>query len=300
MRTLKNILGVLLAMMVGIITFFTFNLLFSFVSNYEALSPTSFSMFPMLFFMFEIYTALFAVFNYVVLKRQDAYFWRKYSLIVAIFALVGVAFSILCGTYVYHTFVGDAVFGGYPLIMLIVHGALLCSSCYVYVTSVLKIKKENPERTWKNSKTYWLKELAIADLLMFGLEKFGAILLLPLFWSSYDSVYVIPFFIQLLMPLALFVTYMMDKHWKHCKKLNVIMYGSIFVYSVFSFVYMIAMAHGTYPLMVNSLSGILHFERLITKPIGFVVLYLVCFAMAGACCTVNLVKLIKEKKQAEK
>lgn len=300
MKVLKNILAILLVCMVAIITFFSFNLLFSFVSNYQSLSPTSLSFIPMFMFMCEIYTAFFAVFNRIVLKRHDVYYWRKYSVMMLIYSLIGFVLSIVCGTYVYHTFVGDYVFVAYPLIMMLVHGALLGVSGFVFIKSIIKIVKEKPEREWKNRNTYWIRELAIANLLIFGLEKLGAILLLPVFWSSYDSVYVIPFFIQLLMPITLFVIYMIDQHWKHDKKLNIILYGSVLLYSIISLTYMLLIAHNSYPLIVNSLSPILQLERLITKPLGFVVLYLVCITMSYVLFSYNLIVYLKTKKKTAK
>jgi len=300
MKVLKNILAILLVCMVAIITFFSFNLLFSFVSNYQSLSPTALSFIPMFMFMCEIYTAFFAVFNRIVLKRHDVYYWRKYSVMMLIYSLIGFVLSIVCGTYVYHTFVGDYVFVAYPLIMMLVHGALLGVSCFVFTKSIIKIVKEKPEKEWKNRNTYWIRELAIANLLIFGLEKLGAILLLPVFWSSYDSVYVIPFFIQLLMPITLFVIYMIDQHWKHDKKLNIILYGSVLLYSIMSLTYMLLIAHNSYPLIVNSLSPILQLERLITKPLGFVVLYLVCITMSYVLFSYNLIVYLKTKKKTAK
>lgn len=300
MKVLKNILAILLVCMVAIITFFSFNLLFSFVSNYQSLSPTSLSFIPMFMFMCEIYVAFFAVFNRIVLKRHDAYYWRKYSIMMLIYSLIGFALAIVCGTYVYHTFVGDYVFVAYPLIMTLVHGALMVVSCFVFIKSVVKIAKEKPEREWKNRNTYWIRELAVSNLLIFGLEKFGAVLLLPVFWSSYDSVYVIPFFIQLLMPLTLFVIYMIDQHWKHDRKLNAILYGSVLGYSIMSLTYMLIIAHNSYPLIVNSLSGILQLERLVTTPIGFVILYIVCILMSYVLLTYNLISIFRAKKKKAK
>lgn len=299
MKVLKNILAVLLVLMISVITFYTWNLIFSFVSNYQALSPTSLSCIPMVMFMSEIYIILFAVYNYVVLKRRDAYFWRKYSLLVAGFALVGFAFSIVCGTYVYHTFIGDYVFAAYPLVMLIAHGALLAFCCYVAFISIKEIVLDKPEKSWKNGKLYWLKELGIAELLMFGLEKFGGIVLLPLLWSSYDSALVIPFYIQLLMPLALFVLYMIDQTWKHNRKLNVILYGSILAYSLFSLLYMGLVSVGRYPEIVNPLSPIMQLERLLTTPYGFIILYALCLIMSTAFVTYNVIKLVLSKKEAK-
>ena len=299
MKVLKKILAVVLVLMVSVITFFTWNLIFSFVSNYPALSRTSLSPIPMIMFMIEIYVCLFALYDYIVLKRRDAFFWRKYSLIIAGFALVGFAFAIVCGTFVYHSFVGDYVCFAYPLIMLIVHGLFLGFACYTSVFAFKSIAEDKPIKSWSNSKTYWIREVLIAFLLMFGLEKLGAIVLLPTLWSGYDSVYVIPFYIQLLMPLALFIAYMIDRTWKHSIKLNVILYGSILYYSLFSLIYMMAISEGNYPNVVNPLSPIMQLERLVTKPYGFIILYAVSLIMSTACLTYNVILLVTNKNKVK-
>ena len=76
MKLLKNCLGTLLVLMIGVITFFTWNLIGSFVSNYQSLSPTALSGLPMIIFMIEIYVVLFGIFNYIVLERRDAFFFN--------------------------------------------------------------------------------------------------------------------------------------------------------------------------------------------------------------------------------
>ena len=121
MRLLKNLLGTVIVLMIAVITFFTWNLISSLVSNYQSLTMTSISSLPMVMFMIELFVILFAVFDHIVLKRKDAYYYRKYSLILASFAIVGIVTSILDGTIVYHTFVGDYIFIGFPLFMLIIH-----------------------------------------------------------------------------------------------------------------------------------------------------------------------------------
>ena len=224
--------------------------------------------------------------------------FRKYSIVIGCFALVGVVFSILSGTYVYHTFFGDYIFFAYPLIMLIVHAAFLGVSIYVAILSLKVIKKDYPERTWKNSKTYWIREVLMALMLMYALEKFGAFVLLPVYWSSYDSIYTLPLIIQLLVPLFIFCTYMVDKHWKHNRKLTIWLLVGSLVYTTFSFTYMLIFAHNNYPIAVNSTSMVLQLERLVTLPLGFIVLY--GFSILYPCITIvyNVVKLHKEKQGA--
>ena len=300
MKILRNFLAVLVVLMISVITFFSFNLLFSFVSNYQAISKTSLAWIPMMMFMCEIYVALFAIFNYVDLKRKDAYFWRKYSIMMGCFALVGLASSIAVGAYSYGTFFGDYIFVAYPFVMLCIHAILCAFSCYTAFISIRLIIKDKPEKTWKKSVIERIRGVFIALLLVFALEKLGAVVLLPLLWSSYDSIYVLPFIIQLLMPMALFVTYMIDLHWKHSMKLNVILYGSILCYSLFSFIYMVVASRGNYPTFANPLSPILQLERLLTTPIGFVFMYLVCVIGSFVLFMGSASKIIVDKKKAQK
>ena len=298
MKLLKNLFGVAITIMVSVITFFAWNLIFTFVANYASITHVELSGIPMILLMLELYVALFGVFNYCVTKLRDAYMFRKYSIVIGCFALVGVVFSILSGTYVYHTFFGDYIFFAYPLIMLIVHAAFLGVSIYVAILSLNVIKKDYPERTWKNSKTYWIREVLMALMLMYALEKFGAFILLPVYWSSYDSIYTLPLIIQLLVPLFIFCTYMVDKHWKHNRKLTIWLLVGSLVYTTFSFTYMLIFAHNNYPIAVNSTSMVLQLERLVTLPLGFIVLY--GFSILYPCITIvyNVVKLHKEKQGA--
>lgn len=298
MKLLKNLLGVAIAIMISVITFFSWNLIFVLVANHAAIGRTELAGMPMVLLMIELFVTLYGIFNYAVLKRRDAYMFRKYSIIIGCFALIGVISSIVTGTYVYHTFFGDYIFLAYPFVMLIVHAAFLGVAIYVAILSIRLIHKEHPERTWKNSKTYWIREVLMAFMLMFALEKFGAFVLLPVYWSSYDSIYTLPLIIQLLVPLFIFCTYMVDRHWKHNRKLTIWLLVSSLIYTTFSFTYMLIFAHNNYPLAVNSTSMVLQLERLLTIPVGFIFLY--GFSILYPCITIvyNVVKIAKEKKAA--
>ena len=299
MRLLKNLLGTVIVLMIAVITFFTWNLISSLVSNYQSLTMTSISSLPMVMFMIELFVILFAVFDHIVLKRKDAYYYRKYSLILASFAIVGIVTSILDGTIVYHTFVGDYIFIGFPLFMLIIHTILLGISIYLAVPSIIQIYKEKPEKTWKNPRFYGVRRVLVAFMLMFALEKLGGLVLLPIYWSSYDSGYVVPMLIQFLVPIFLFVSYMVDRHFKHDKKTNIILLSIAFCYSILSMIYMLILCNvwkGFYMNIANPLSPILQLERLLTKPFGAIILYAFCLLYSGINLTLNIIRLIKEKK----
>ena len=141
MKTLKKILFVLYVLMLAVITFYTFNLVCSLISNYQSVSRTTMSCIPMFMFMLICIIFLFIIFNFVVYKRRDPYFVRKYAITVGIMSLIGVIFSILCGTYVYHKFFGDYVFQAYPFVMLFVHLVFLAISIYYLVLALKDIKE---------------------------------------------------------------------------------------------------------------------------------------------------------------
>ena len=82
MKLLKNLLGVAITIMVAVITFFSWNLIFTLVANHAAFGHTELAGMPMVLLMIELYVTLYGIFNYAVLKRRDAYMFRKYSIII--------------------------------------------------------------------------------------------------------------------------------------------------------------------------------------------------------------------------
>lgn len=300
MKLLKNCLAVILALMIAVITFFTWNLLFTILNNYESLSLVSLSSFPMVFFMIEIYVIIFAIFDYVVLKRKDAFLFKKYSLIVGGFSIAGIASSIFVGTAIYHSFIGNYVFTAYPLFMLIIHVLLLGISVYLAIISFMQISREKLQKTWEIHRFSWLRRLLVAFFLMYALQRLGGFLLLPLIFSSYDGVYVIPFYIQLLVPTFLLVVYLVNRFYKPNRKLNIILLGSALGYSILSLTYMILMAKlmpNAYPNLVNPLSVILQLERMIKYPVGIIVIYGFCIIYSSVMLVLSIVKKPKEIQQ---
>ena len=303
MRLLKNLLGTCLVLMIAVITFFTWNLIASLVSNYQSLSMTSISSLPMVALMCMLYVMLYAAYDHNVLKRKDAYFYLKYSIILGCFAIVGIVTSILDGTIVYHTFTGDYIFAGFPLFMLIIHGIFLGISLYLLIPSIIEICKEKPEKPAKNPRFFGVRRVLVAFMLMFALEKLGGLVLLPIYWSSYDSGYVVPFLIQFLVPTFLVICYFIDRQYKHDKKLNIILLSSAFGYSLLSMIYMLIICSvwkGFYMNIANPLSPILQLERLLTKPFGAIILYAFCFLYSGINLVLNIIRYLKEKKAAPK
>lgn len=274
MKALKYVCSTLLVLIVSIFAFYSFNFVFSIIINYRSnFMPTLIGFVPVFMFMLITVTISIALYYYLIKNRKDSYFIRQYSIICGSFALVGVIFSILSGTVAYHGFFKQYIVFGYPFGMLLVHCLLLAVFVYLAVVSMIDIKKNNPEKTYEFSKYHNLKMLGIIALLMYALERLGAFTLLPVYYSSYDGIYVLPYYIQLIVPAFILFVFLMHRNNIVSKKVSWIMLLVSVVYSVASLIYIILISKDNYPLIVNPLSPILQLERLITFPIDTVVLY---------------------------
>lgn len=295
MKTLKKTLFVFYVLILSVITFFSFNLVTSLISNYQALSPTTISFVPMFMFMLICIIFIFGIFNFSVYKRKDAYFVRNFSIPIGIISIIGIVFSILCGTYVYHNFFGDYVFLAYPFVMLLAHLIFLVLSVGYGYISLKEIVINHPEKTFKAPKLFWLRELVLGLILTYALEKLGAFLLIPLYYSGVDSIYVLPFLVQLLIPVFVFAIFMIQEYWLHNRKLSIILSSVAFGYSLFSCIFMIVISKESYPLTITPLSPIMQLERLVTKPYDFIALYGISFLLSGFTLVSNLIPVLKKK-----
>lgn len=295
MKALKIALFTLFVIMLSIITFYSFSLIFTVVANHEALDLVSLSGIPMIMLMCALIACLAAGYRYVVRKQQDSYLVRQFAILVAFFSLVGLVFSILCGTIIYGSFVKDYIFKCYPLLMLILHTVLLGTSVYVIVNCQISLKKGEEEMT-KFPFAYQLRSFGIGVLLLFALNRLGAFVLIPYYWSDYDSVYTLPYLFQLLVPSVVLITYLLHEDFLRNRKVTLILSGSCLAYSLFSMIYMICMSKGNYPLTLNSLTAIQLFERLVKYPIDAWILYGVSFLIPFLNGLNNTVMIIKERK----
>ena len=299
MKQLRFTLFVLGVLMLSIIAFYTFNILFSLVSNYEALDIISLSGIPMYLMFINIMIIVISGYRYFMKKEPDLYYVRYYSVVVGVIALIGLGMSIFVGTAVYGSFVKDYVFKCYPLISLIVFTLMLGGSIALFVMLTRKFKAEGIEKTYKGTFVYGLREAGLSILVVYALVKLGAFTLMPIYWSSYDGVYVIPFLIQLLVPTLIVVTYIIHEDFLRNRKVTFILSCIAFGYTLFSLIYMILMTRGNYPLTINPLSTVQQLERLVTFPVSSILLYGVCLLIPLLNGLNNGILLIKEKKASK-
>lgn len=299
-RPIKILLFTLVTLIVSVVTFFTFNLVFSAVSNYENVTRVILSLFPMFFFMCELVTLMMGAYYFFLKKRRDPYFFRQYSITLGVFALLGIVFSILTGTVVYHGFFKENIFDAYPFIMLLAHAAILGLSLRFAIPACKTIAKEKPEKTFIVPKLYFVRMMFLVLIFVYALERLGAFTLLPVYYSDVDGAVVIPYFIQLLVPTLILVTYVIHEDFLRNRKVTIILSSIAFGYSLFSMIYMLCVAHNAYPLTINPLSAINQFERLIRYPISHILLYGLSLLLSGLNLLNNVIMIIKGKRKNER
>lgn len=299
MKGLKMTLFIILGLMISVVTFFGFNLLFSAVSNYASVSKVLLSLFPMFCFMLNLIVLTVAAYYFFIKKRKDLYFVRQYGLTVSIIALVGVLTSILTGTLVYGSFFKDYIFNAYPFIMLLVNLGFAGVAGYYAVDAIIKIKKTHPEVVFKGGFLYGLRVAGLSLLLTYAYERLGAFVLLPTLWSEVDSCYVIPYYIQLLIPTFIIVTYVIHEDFLANRKLTLILSSVAFGYSLFTLIYMILMSHNNHLMIINPLSPIQQLERLTTMPVDAIFMFAITLILPFLNGLNNTIMIHKEKKNKE-
>ena len=215
-------------------------------------------------------------------------------------------FAILCGTLVYGSFVPPypIVFMGYPLTMTIVFAILLGVSIYVLVKSVNKINAEGLVSTRKSTAAHNFETFVYVSMVLFGLGRLGAFLCLPVYWSSQNTVYVLPYYLQLLMPISIVICSLLYRDFLNKnKKFGLIATIVIASVCVLTMTYMIVLEKlceaethlWNATIYINALSQIQNPGRLLTGPVNFYIMYIVCYGFVLVNAVVALVKKLAHK-----
>ena len=273
MKQVRVALLTLGILMLSFIAFYSINCLFMVVSNYEALNIISLAVVPMLLIFINLMIALVVAYRYFMKKEPDLYFVRYYAIVLLVMSAIGLGMSIFVGAGIYHTFVGDYVFKCYPLISLIVFTLMIAGCVGLIVSITKKVKAENIQKTYKGTFAYGMREAGLSILAVYALNRLGAFMLIPFYWSSYDSVYVLPYLFQLLIPTLILATYIIHEDFLRNRKVTFILSCVAFGYSLFTLIYMVCMSKGNYPLILNPLSAIQQFERLVKFPIDAIAMF---------------------------
>lgn len=121
-------------------------------------------------------------------------------------------------------------------------------------------------------------------------------MLIPFYWSSYDSVYVLPYLFQLLVPTLIIATYIIHEDFLRNRKVTFILSSIAFLFSLATLIYMVVISKDNYPLILNPLSPVQQFERLVKFPIDAILMYGVCLIIPFLNALNNGIMMLKEKK----
>lgn len=277
MKKLTYVLTAVLFLLSAVITFYSLNLFYSVVSNYEAITKVIFVGFPMYMLVADIIAVMFFVYRSQILKKNSEHMRKLYLLLVLIFSTIGLVFSIITGTYVYGSFTKSYVFIGYPLVMLIVHALLVIASGYLFAKTVKKINAEQITKNEHSTAKHVFFTIGMSLFLLFALDRLGALLLLPLLASPRNGHLAIPYYIQLAVPTIALVCALVYKNCdiKNKEAFKFISLLSIVVFSAFSMIFTIMMSKIYANDFVNTISNIQHIERLVKYPVVFGATYII-------------------------
>lgn len=296
MKQAKIALLTLGLLMLSFIAFYSINCLFMVVSNYEALDIVSLAGIPMLLIFINLVIAFVVGYRYFMKKEPDIYYVRYYAIVLSVMSVIGLGMSAFVGACIYHTFVGDYIFKCYPLISIIVFSLMIIGCVYLIVIITNKVKAENIEKTYKGTFAYGLREAGLSILFVYALNRLGAFMLIPYYWSSYDSAYVLPYLFQLLVPTLILATYIIHEDFLRNRKVTFILSTIAFTFSLATLIYMICISRDNYPLILNPLSAIQQFERLVKFPVDAIMMYGISLIIPFLNALNNGILLVKEKK----
>lgn len=291
----KNIgftISAILVLAISLLVFYVSNFIFIIIGNHAALDLVIFAGFPMYLITASVVTFFISSYRYQIKNQKDSYFVRHYGRLYTVFGFIGLLFSLFVGVVVYKSFFKDYIFFGYPFFTALLNAGICAFGVYLWIKSQKKINK-GEQRTFKPDWKYNLKTLGLTLLLLFALNRLGAFLLIPCYYSDIDGAWTLPYLFELLVPATCMVAYCVKDN-KKDSKIPLISGIICLSYSIISLIYMIVVSVGRYPLTLNSLSVIQQLERLIKIPSAFILLYAVSILIPLISIILHLIKSKKE------
>ena len=285
MKKTSRFLCLIALLIIGsVVSFYSFNIFFTAICNYQAVSRATLAGLPMYCIMGTIICLILYTYRLLVQRENTFILTRHYAIALIVTSSLGILTAILVGAWVYHSFVKEWVFTCYPLVMILIHLLILAASIYLLVVSQKHLKNLPEEKKVKINTYYVFYHIGLVSLLLYALNRAGAFLLLPIFWSMENSWMMIPFYIQLLVPLAMVICHCLYKDFvseKNKIKFVYISIGVIVGYSLFTMIYTSIITKNNYPEAITVLSPILQFERLVMFPLDYIAMYLICLSLGG-------------------
>ncbi len=262
-----------LAAIGSVVSFYATNMLLSDVSNmfYMSITRDLISTLPCFTIALDFILASIYVIRFFSKTTYCKSQTIVHSWILFAFSIVGIFTSIYTGIVIYGSMLAPYPFKFATIIFLIFHILMLAHSLHT-----LKIGKNMPgEAVYRKLKfSYILYTIMLSAILFFAYNCFGALLISPLYiqWSTFYLT--IPFYLSLLLPMALVVQMMfytfktVDEHPNSGIALTaiVLIANLIIGVAVFYIGY-------HYPQFIAAISPAVAIERLLTKPINTIFIH---------------------------
>lgn len=217
------------------VNFYAFNLLCSDIANSFMqfnLEVQIIATFPALFISIDFVLITLFLMKYVNKAEPVRRLCKKYLIILGSFSLLGVITSILTGTIVYHSFVGDFIFPCYPLIGLIAHSLLLVGSCVLFFLVHKYLPKG--DQAYRPSFKQVISTIGHAIFMYYVFNRFGVVLWAPTFiqWRTFGITWI--FYLWMLLPIATLILSIIGEMRWYIKKrrYNIISHSVIFAVNI--------------------------------------------------------------------
>lgn len=214
---------------------------------------------------------------------------KLYSILLVVFNFIGVLGSVLAASITYHNLFSPVPFPGYLFIFMILN--LLLGACGVLGLLNLKKIKDDEEKININFK-YVLKTIGWTFFILLTFNRFGTLLMMPLYVYVRNLYMTFPFYIWLLTPLffgvleVLFILEVVNK--KKLFLLSIIGLGANV--ALFAYIAVVGMNNSAF---IASLSQAMPVERMTSKPLEMLI-HLLSYLGVGSVLIVQAKKKPKE------
>ena len=198
---------------------------------------------------------------------------KQYSLVLAIYGLIGLITTILTGTVVYGSFVSKYPFPGYIIICLIANIALLVAGLLIRFLFVKKLADDTETNKVKVGTVF--KALGLGFVTFFALERLGAIMWTVEYGQARTFYITWIFYVYMLVPMATLV-YLALKYFgkgpKESKFTRIYIMSVIGIHFIFGVLCFVIGA--TNPLFVSAVSNAMGLERLASMPVVILLMFI--------------------------
>lgn len=270
------------------------------IVNYEILTKTALAPITMVMFNITIITLLFYMYRYNVKGNTSEHSKRFYGLLTIIFSTLGIGFAIYTGLGIYQTFIGENVFAGYPLVLLIVNTLMLAIGLTLFVNADMNIRKLGLQKPVYEHKAYhrW-STVGFGFWVFYAFNRFGALLLMPILISRTHWYLSFPYYILMEIPAAMLVFFLIyrdfaDPKWK--TKFGIIANSIFFGLALVSGIVCLICVNYANVEYIQSISNVLLLERLVKFPVDTIINVVASLILP----LITLIVLIDRKIRAKK